>query len=276
MKVKLFDKDVIKKYLSFLGILEVCSAILMEPLNLYETLYSCDWFYVIYISILVLAYLACWRHSNRFQNINLRINNTDVEIKYGDMFNENGKKVITFNEYFDTIVDNKIINAGSINGIFIRKKIQDIPKFDRQLSTLLKDFSYDLNEQRKKGKKKKYPLGTMVMYDNEFLITAFTKFDENNNAEITKVEYIKLLMEIWKKIDVYYAQEEIVIPLLGNGTTRIKEFKKHEQELLKIILWTFKMSNITYAAPSKIKIILHESSRKNINLFKIKEEFNNE
>ena len=88
-------------------------------------------------------------------------------------------------------------------------------------------------------------------------------------------EYINCLIELWDELNVLYSQNIVVIPLLGAGTTRFKGYDVDEQELLKIILWTFKISKNKFAYPSKICIVLHESIKSKINLFEIKEEFDN-
>jgi hypothetical protein len=67
------------------------------------------------------------------KNINTNIDGSTVNIKCGDIFNENGLKVITFNEYFDTQINEKIISSRSLNGIFINKffknKVSDLDDF---------------------------------------------------------------------------------------------------------------------------------------------------
>ena len=46
-----------------------------------------------------------------------------MEVKIGDIFSESDFKVIAFNEYFDTQVDNKIIAESTLNGMYIRDYI---------------------------------------------------------------------------------------------------------------------------------------------------------
>ena len=68
------------------------------------------------------------------KKIKLNIKGSDFIIKQGDIFLQEGLKVINFNEYFDTIVDNKIIAKNSLNGKFITEKVKDLEKLDSTIN----------------------------------------------------------------------------------------------------------------------------------------------
>ena len=73
----------------------------------------------IVLAVLSIVFLIMWYLANKKVEQKLKINATDVIIKYGDIFEQSGVKVIAFNEYFDTQVDDNVIAANSFNGIFI-------------------------------------------------------------------------------------------------------------------------------------------------------------
>lgn len=76
---------------------------------------------VIFVAIAVFAAFAtCWRSGS---GVHATICNTDVEVKVGDLFSFGGIKVIPFDEYFDTEVDDKVISRNSLNGIFLELKV---------------------------------------------------------------------------------------------------------------------------------------------------------
>lgn len=92
----------------------------------------------------------------KFKNsAKLRINNSTVNVFYGDIFKQEELKVIAFNEYFDTIVDDKIISHTSLNGQYLDKHITDIDQLnsDIEADERLKEHIADTNEKRKIGKK---------------------------------------------------------------------------------------------------------------------------
>ena len=76
---------------------------------------------IVIVGILILLYVAIWIWSNFIKKIKFKIDGSEVIIKSGNIFEESDFKVIAFNEYFDTIVDNGIISEKTLNGVFIKK-----------------------------------------------------------------------------------------------------------------------------------------------------------
>ena len=88
--------------------------------------------------------------------IKIKIRGISVSIKQGNIFDANGWKVIPFNEYFDTIVDDVIVSSTTLNGIFINDYVSDIKKLQDAIMSADKDYS-DLKKY-KKGNRFAYPL----------------------------------------------------------------------------------------------------------------------
>ena len=275
MKIKnnLLDKKVIQQFVSLMAIIELLLSLILIFIDIPQN-YKIG-FGIVFSVILIIIYIIIWILSNKIMDINITINNSKVEIKYGDIFEESGKKVIAFNEYFDTCVDDNIINSQSINGQFILNNITDVDEFDKLISQKLSERNKKpiIERNRKIGKKEKFNLGTMIKYNKDFLLMSFTRFNANNCAELSMQEYITCLIEMWNELDILYSQDTIVIPLLGSGTNIFKDYKISEQELLELILWTFKISKIKFTYPSKLIIVIHPSLMDKINLYKIKEEY---
>ncbi|WP_042167661.1 macro domain-containing protein, partial [Paenibacillus gorillae] len=177
-----------------------------------------------------------------------------------------------FNEYFDTIVDNKIISEKTLNGLYIKEEVTDLTELDNQIekNEELKEKIVDKNEARVRGKKNKYKLGSIVQ-NGEFLLTAFSRFDNDNRAFLYMNDYINFLLNFWNEIDIVYAGKSVSLPLMGSGVTRFKEFNNiTDQELLELLLWSFKISRIKFTYPSKVTIVIHDSRKDKINFFKLK------
>lgn len=229
---------------------------------------------MLFLFFLVFVYIKDWKKANKLQSIDINIEESIVTIKTGDIFDENGFKVIAFNEYFDTLVNDKIISKKSINGIFLNNYLNEsIEEFDSFIDN--KD-NYDeedilcLDDCRTSGKKQKYRIGTIAVYKEEYIITAFTKFDKNNKAYLTMPDYLGFLITLWDKINNVYAQESVSVPIFGSGITRIKEHKNiSDEELLKIMLWTFRISEMRFKYPAKLNIVIHEDKISKINLLDI-------
>jgi len=270
-KIRLFDKQLIREYYGILSVLSlICSFIFIFA----EVHTGCKVIAsVIFILILIGIYIVLWRKANKLEKVEIKINNSVIEVKVGDIFQENGLKVIAFNEYFDTIVDNKIISEKSLNGLYIKNVANDIAKLNKLImdDDELKDRIEEENNFRRRGKKIKYRLGSTVEVE-EYLLTAFSKFDNNNRAYLYMNDYINCLMNFWNEIDRIYAGRSVSIPLLGSGITRFKEYDTiSHQELIELLIWSFKISRVKFNYPSKVTIVIHESQKDKINFYRLKD-----
>lgn len=208
--------------------------------------------------ILIISYFIIALYQAKSKKVSLLINNTKVNILFGDIFSRDGIKVIAFNEYFDTIVDNTIINHTSLNGQVLDKGLIDKKIFDESVISDINLRKSILNEERPLGKKQKYYIGQIHKYNDEYFALAFTKFNEKNEANLYTNEYSSCLLEMWKQLNTHYAQSIINIPLLGDGITRIlNNTSITKQELLEIMLETLKISKMTFKEPSEINIVLY-------------------
>ena len=225
------------------------------------------------IVALIIQYIYKWKKANKLQKITIDINASTVDIYVGNIFEEEGFKIIAFNEYFDTQVDEHVISSNTLNGEYIKNYVMNIKVLNQDIKKKLKDKVININTSRKTGKKIIYKLGTVFKH-NKFFLVAFSHFDKYNKANLSMCDYMDCLLEMWNEIDRYYNGETVVLPLLGGGITRFKEQALSEQELLEILLWSFKLSRVKFKYPSKLKIILHKNIIDKINLYKIKNEFN--
>lgn len=276
MKIKLYDKNLLLLTGRFaMGIGSVLSIItLFEPLIILN-----NKIIVVVISIILifLYYVFKMIYINNLNNISLNIYGSTFDIKKGNIFNQKGLKVINFNEYFDTFVDNKIVAKNSLNGKFVlNENKNNLKNLDDEIDKQLSDKVLEINYKRKSGKKKKYNLGEIVEYD-DYLLTSLTKFTDDNRAILSLKEYLSFLMNFWDNLDKIYANRDVSITLFGSSSlTRFTDaYEIDEQDLIEIIIWSFKISKIKFKYPTKITLVLSEELVKKVNLHKIKEMYKN-
>lgn len=230
---------------------------------------------VVYVAFLCVIYIFLWRRANRLRQVNIKIGVTTLIVKSGDIFEEDGLKAIAFNEYFDTTVDDKIIAKKSLNGQFILNHIDDVAKLNSDIESDddLKNSIVEKEVKRKQGKMNQYKLGSSILINDEYILTAFSRFNKNNQAELTIQEYVNFLLTFWNEINRLYAQRSVTVPVFGSGITRFKNgFEDIDiNELLRIMIWTFKVSKIKFAYPAKLTIIVHNDLLNQVNLYKLKE-----
>ena len=270
MKVNFLNRNLWKNYLAVLGIIGLFTSFLTIFITIKDE--HKLWAGIGFIVFVAIIFIYLLYRANHTDSIQLTINGLKVHISYGDLFKSKGLKLIPFNEYFDTLVDNVIIAEKTLNGKFIKKYYSNIPNFDNQILTALIGKPYESNNARLMGKKNKYELGTTIEVSNEYILTAFTHFDDANRAYLSKGEYLLCLDNLWKEINRVYAQRNINIPLLGSGISRIGNDLKL-QDYLEQIINSLKLSNLDNAYNTKINIVLHESVKSDINLFEIKSKY---
>ena len=222
MKVSIFDKRLISIFLKLTsGLFAVLSAVLIFidiPDNVRIG------FGIAVLLILAIAYKGIWYWAVRLNDISVKIEGSVVNIKVGDIFKQPGLKVISFNEYFDTQVDDQLIAHASLNGLFISHYL-DVPV--AALDRYIEEYQFDegdiksRNEVRQLGKSVRYKLGTICVF-NDYILAALAKFDECNRACLTMPEYLEFLINFWDKVNRIYAQKSVSTTIFGSGITRIK------------------------------------------------------
>jgi putative membrane protein len=271
-KVAFFDTNLLKKFYGHLSIfLTIFSIVILfiDDTPLKERLI----YPLFLILILISWYGYLWWDASRLKKINVNVESTTISIVTGDLFKQDGLKAIPFNEYFDTQVDDEVISKASLNGIFIKDiLLGEVEQLDSHILSykFREENILEKNTTRIAGKNQKYQIGTVCLYE-DYLLTAFSKFNDKNQAYLTMPEYLEFLIKFWDEINVVYAQRSVSVPIFGSGITRIKEHKNiTDEELLKIMLWTFRISETRFKYPAKLNIVIHEDKIDKINLFEIK------
>ena len=272
MKVKITDKKLWKNYFKWVSGTSVPVALILAFVDFNQ---KTKWIIGIdYLVVLVVLFVILWLMANGKTKVSLKINNSTVNVFYGDIFAQKGYKVVAFNEYFDTIVDDRLISENSLNGQYIRRYVHDVTELDKIITRdrHIKETLYSVtNVSKKYGKKTRYHLG-VVCKNGDYFLLAFSHFDEQYRANLTLQQYTACLMKMWSEIDALYGGKTVSIPLLGSVITRFRDCEMSDQELLEIILWTLRISKVKFTYPSTMNIVLSESCKDKIDLYSLKEE----
>jgi len=203
--------------------------------------------------------------------VTLNIRGMKVIVKEGDILASTGWKLIPFNEYFDTQVDDVIIAHNSLNGKYIdslgdndKEALKQAITTDNK-SPLHRHISPDVAKTR-------YELGTIKVFQ-EVMMLALTHFNEQNEAHTNRAEYEHTLRKMWKEIRRTYQGKPINIPLIGGGLTQLDDMtEKPNDQLLRCILCTLRTSNVTFDENVQINIILTKKALDTVNLYELKGE----
>lgn len=189
-------------------------------------------------------------------------------VKFGDLFCAKSKiRVIAVNRCFDTIVNTELISPNSLHGAWLRRYLisHSREELDRELDRQLKDKEFEEIPEKRLGKKRRYPAGTVVeIRDGDicYYLTAMTVLDEEKlTAGCTVEAYCMSILRLMQYYNEHGQQEDIALPLLGSGAARIP---KKENELLQCMLALIKMGR--NHGQGNIEIILREELREKISL----------
>lgn len=187
--------------------------------------------------------------------IELRINNTPVEISCGDIFNTEGYKVIGCDTHFHTTVDDIIISKKSLHGKLVLEhgNAEEIKDAVRKEATRL-------NLKPDKNGLFTFPLGSIVRYDSTvdnqtYLMLAMSELDKSYKSHTNMAKYEQMLMNMWEEVNRVYASNDVVLPILGDGITTFDDRPKDKNALLRCMVCTLNTSGRSYN--SKIKIVIY-------------------
>ena len=227
--------------------------------------------YIGSLVLLFLTYAGIVIYANHKKRVTLKIRNTKVIIKQGDLFNESGVKVIPMNEYFDVDTKNRVIDPYSLHGQYIENHVK-IP-----LQELYDDIVKDLqdkkpqivDQKRKYGGQIRYKLGTIYDDKQGYLLLAYSKFDDCNRAYLKNDDIIQCYTNMWNELDIIRGTKSIALPVLGAGGVVRFSREYTPQQLIELILWSFRISGIQLSKSATLTIVVHESIIHDIDFLKL-------
>lgn len=187
--------------------------------------------------------------------VSIEGNNYKITVEYGDLLKmKKCKRVINFDECFSTHVGNAPadIKPNSICGQYLTAN----PNLNIQ-SLLSNSQLKSLKTKSKYQSKERYESGRIVPNGDDLLL-AFAKLDKSGAGRLTRDEYLECLSILWEEINIHYGQQNVCIPILGAGLTRIaggSGASIPQQELLDMMIWSYKLSSHKIKSPYRLRII---------------------
>ena len=171
---------------------------------------------------IVIAVLMAWPT----KSIEIKITQTTtLKIYEGDIFSiKKGVVVIPFNDYFDTLVDNKIVGSGTLHGMFVNKFRKEHPEInlDEEIRKSLSAYEYkEKKDIQIEGKQYKYPLAAVarvsVSPELHYYLLAATEFNWENHPIDQPEKYSYILQKLYKYINTNCSGLPVYIPIIGTG-----------------------------------------------------------
>lgn len=216
--------------------------------------------------------------------------NKKVVVQYGDFIkiiekheksSEKAIFVIPVNRCFDTIVDDVIVENGSVHGQFInyvKDNLWTLGELDKKIeSSLLNQHCENLDfTEKDKGKRKRYAVGSVAKIEsvkgNVFYLIALTKFKKIGekivvDESINMHDYFECLQSLVDYYNLDGRNLPIYIPTIGCGLSRLHiSVDNSIRQLLSV--WCLNHEVIR----DSINIVVYEKLFWNVHITKFKKE----
>jgi len=221
-------------------------------------------FGVVILVAIIYSLRKVWKPSKI--EIKVAHTNTTIEVLFGDLFVQDGIKVIAVSEFFDSKLG-KPVSGKSLHGIFLKKCFGGHPEsFDKQVEDQLRAVSCT-EVLKSDGKTKRYPIGTsaLIMVDQErYLTFALTKADlETCKATADVTMMWVALNQLWQRVRIESGGNPLNLPLVGSGLSGIG---LPTRDLLNLIILSAITETKAKQITTKIKIILHRDRFEELDL----------
>jgi hypothetical protein len=212
------------------------------------------------VLVLVSLFIATVRSFPRI-SISQKLPASDViiEIRLGDIFEQNGNVLISTNDFFDTELG-KVIERKSVQGQFLERVYRgDCVELDREIDLQLSQLIDQPEEVagKKYGKKDRYPTGTTICLEvgqAKYFLVACSKMDLECVATSDGNTIWNSLIASWREIRRKGASEVINVPIIGSGLTRTG-LKRHF--LVAMIVSSFIAESKVQFVCKRLRIVIY-------------------
>ena len=216
--------------------------------------------------------------------------NKKVIVQYGDFIkiidkheksSEKAIFVIPVNRCFDTIVDDVIVENGSVHGQFInyvKDNLWTLGELDKKIESSLFNQHFENLDftEKDKGKRKRYAVGSVAKIEsvkgNVFYLIALTKFKKIGekivvDESINMHDYFECLQSLVDYYNLDGRNLPIYIPTIGCGLSRLHiSVDNSIKQLLSV--WCLNHKVIR----DSINIVVYEKLFWNVHITKFKKE----
>jgi len=198
---------------------------------------------------------------------------TQVEIRVGDLFDQNAHLVIGLNDAFDTEIG-EIIRDSSVQGQFLTRVYRrDQQQLDIDIETVLQADNRDRKFAQNKayGKPWRHRIGTTVTlgsHEKRFFLTVYGYM--NNDLTVkSSPDYISTALdELWQEMRRKCHGTEVAMPIIGSDLARTGLSR---MQLAKLIISSFIVESKRRFITCKLTIMIYPKDLDNVDLYELQE-----
>jgi hypothetical protein len=150
-----------------------------------------------------------------------------VAVRVGDLLAQSGNIVVGANDTFDTQFEDEVINRASVQGqLLVRIFEGKRDLLDRQIEDSVGKADGSLDQEKKFGKRVRYPVGTVAVVRHEssrYFLPAFTRMSATLPAHVSStIESLQIaLAGTWRAINAAGQREPVHAPIIGSHLGRL-------------------------------------------------------
>ena len=197
-----------------------------------------------------------------------------IEVKIGDLFDQDAHLVIGMSDTFDSnTTHNEIINSQSIAGQAVSRLFGgDHRRLDRELSDALRHVTPVSIESpdMKSGKLKRYAIGTVAVLgtpSRRLFAVAYARMGNDLIARATVDDLWEGLNQTWSAIRYHGQREAVALPVIGTEFARVSAMDK--ESMIKMISLSFIANSRRDPICRKLVIVIHPKDRDKVDMYEV-------
>jgi Thoeris protein ThsA, Macro domain len=163
---------------------------------------------------LIIGAITNWPLRTREQKI--ESNGVVIKLKFGNIWDETGQKIVSATRCFNSTVDDVVIHSNTLHGMFIKRNFTNNHEAKIRIDAELGRTDGIQQDNYEQGK----TIKIQGAKDNVFLV-GLTTLDANNKASVTPEEFFIGLSTMWATIKEKNDGQAIICPLIGTGRGRL-------------------------------------------------------
>lgn len=197
--------------------------------------------------------------------------NSKIEIKFGNIFDEEGFRVIPVSEFFESDIGIPV-SKNSLHGIFLSRCFGGHSEsFDHLVQEDLKGSTSEIISKTI-GKSRKFPIGTTALLNvnnDRYLCFALTQTELDTCKVSADIPGLwNALKGLWQKSRVVLGGEALILPVVGSGLAGLGLPTK---DLLNLIILSIITESKAKQITNILRIIITPDRYEEIDLRKIEQ-----
>ena len=202
------------------------------------TMVQQSWWMFVSVGLLIGAYRGWPRLV-----IRSKVKGTDstIEIRVGDLFEQEGSVVVAAPTSFDTSMEDETIDVRSVQGQYTKRFCDSMENLNGQIEASLQGVDFEERDEAEKpyGSRRRYPVGTVasvIFKGKRAYFVSIATLNAHRIAFATRNELLDALPALWENIRTRGGIDPINIPIIGSGFSRLNATR---EELVREIIKSF-------------------------------------